>query len=232
MIPLVHDLSGETVLVFGGGNVATRKAKRFVSEARLIVVSPTFSDELRSLAEDRSLELVRDAPDPDGVRELVDRISPALIVAATDDPAVNAAAEAEAHECGVLVNRTDVSGARDSGSVVVPATVEDGPVTVAITTGANSPALARHLRERIEAEIEGAGELARITGDLRTELAEREVPPEGRREALRAVVRSPDVWKALQVGGANPRQTARRVAEGTCTDDGIERRTDDGTRKS
>ncbi|MFA9516240.1 bifunctional precorrin-2 dehydrogenase/sirohydrochlorin ferrochelatase [Halopenitus sp. H-Gu1] len=257
MIPLVHDLADETVLVVGGGTVATRKVRRFAAEARVIVVSPTFADALRSLADDRSahrsgdedrsndadgfddtdrstavassIELVRHSLDPSDLRQWVDRTSPALVIAATDDPAVNAAAEAAAREHGALVNRTDESGSRDAGSVVVPATIEDGPVTVAITTGANSPALARHLRERIETEIEGAGELARITAELRTELADRDVDPDTRREAIRSVVRSPDVWKALHVGGTNPRQTARRIVERTCNEDGMRTNREEGT---
>lgn len=42
MIPLVHDLSDETVVVFGGGPVGARKAHRFAREARTVVVSPEF----------------------------------------------------------------------------------------------------------------------------------------------------------------------------------------------
>ena len=41
MIPLYHDFTGETVLLFGGGGVGSRKATRFADEARVVVVSPT-----------------------------------------------------------------------------------------------------------------------------------------------------------------------------------------------
>ncbi|MDZ5811871.1 NAD(P)-dependent oxidoreductase [Halorubrum sp. AD140] len=232
MIPLYHDFAGETVLVFGGGSVGARKASRFADEARVVVVSPAFGDRLVDLAEagdrrgasDRrggggpTVELVRAAPDADAVAGWIDRVGPALVIAATDDDAVNAAAEAAALDAGLLVNRTDVStaersGGRDVRSVVVPATVEDDPVRVALSTGGASPALAKALRERVEAEIDGAGAMAELSGELRAELRDRGIPPETRREAIRRVVRSEGVWKGLQKGRSNGRREADSVIE-------------------
>ena len=220
MIPLYHDFAGETVLVFGGGAVGARKAARFADEARVVVASPAFDDRLVDLADggDSDVELVRVAPDADAVGEWIDRVGPVLVVAATDDAAVNAAAEAAALDAGLLVNRTDVSTADRSGprgarSVVVPATVDDDPVRVALSTGGASPALAKALRERIEAEIDGAGAMAELSGELRAELRERGVDPEARREAIRRVVRSEGVWKGLQKGRSNGRQEAYSVIE-------------------
>lgn len=192
MIPLYHDFTGETVLVFGGGTVGSRKASRFADEARVVVVSPGFDDRLVDLAEEdrESVELVRATPDAEAIHGWIDRVDPALVVAATDDAAVNAAAEAAALDTGALVNRTDVSagdrsGGRDVRSVVVPATIEDDPVRVALSTGGASPALAKALRERIEAEIDGAGAMAELSGTLRAELKDRDVPPRnvGKRSA-------------------------------------------------
>jgi len=219
--PLYHDFAGETVVVFGGGSVGARKARGFDDAARVVVVSPAFDERLRESADDTdanggegpTVELVRAAPDADTVGDWLDRLDPALAVAATDDAAVNAAVESAALDRGVLVNRTDVSGERDPGSVVVPATVEDNPVTVALSTGGTSPALAKALRERIEAEIDGAGEMARLSGEIREELKSEGVAPEKRREAVRRVVRSRGVWKGLQKGRSNGRQEADTVIE-------------------
>jgi precorrin-2 dehydrogenase/sirohydrochlorin ferrochelatase len=220
VIPLYHDFAGETVLVFGGGAVGARKAARFADEAGVVVASPAFDDRLVDLADgsDSDIELVRVAPDADAVGEWIDRVGPVLVVAATDDAAVNAAAEAAALDAGLLVNRTDVSSAdrsdgRDARSVVVPATVDDDPVRVALSTGGASPALAKALRERVEAEIEGAGAMAELSGELRAELRERGVAPETRRDAIRRVVRSEGVWKGLQKGRSNGRQEAYSVIE-------------------
>lgn len=218
MIPLLHDFVGETVLVFGGGAVGARKARRFGREAHLvIVVSPEFR---RPADEFSDVEFVRAAPAPGDVSGWLDRARPALVVAATDDANLNEAVERTARERGVLVNRADEAGGRDSGSVVVPATVRDDPVVVAIATGGASPALSRHLRERIEGELANAGAMAELTASLRADLKERGVPAGERRDALRAVVESRRVWKALGDGDANPRQVTETVVSNSLGESG------------
>ena len=206
MIPLLHDFTGATVLVVGGGSVGARKARRFAREAEVIVLGPDFGDR-----EFGDSELVRAAPDPEEVRAWVQRTEPALVVAATDDEAVNDAAAEAARDRGALVNRADRSGSREADSVVVPATVRDDPVVVAVATGGASPALSRQLRKDIEADLAGAGSMAELTGELRTELKAREDDPAARRRAIRAVVQSSRVWKALRTGDTNGRQVARDV---------------------
>ena len=213
MIPLLHDFDGETVLVFGGGRVGARKARRFAREARVVVVSPTFADEDGDgeRADFGDAELVREAPEPADVPDWFDRTEPALAVAATDSEALNERIDREARERGALVNRADEHGERDPGSVVVPATVRDDPVVAAVATGGASPALSRLLRQRIETEIADAGAMAELSGEIRGELQADAVDPDLRREAVRAVVRSDAVWKALDSGKPKARQVAADV---------------------
>jgi len=206
MIPLLHDFAGETVLVFGGGSVGARKARTFAREARVVVVSPDFAD-----AEFGDAERVQEAVAAGSVDGWFEEYEPALVVAATSDEDVNAAIAETAKDRGVLVNRTDSHGDRDPGSVVVPATVRDGPVVAAIATGGRSPALSRYLRERIESDLENAGAMAELTGELRDELQGREVPADDRRAAIRRVVRADDVWTHLDRGSAKSRQVAESV---------------------
>lgn len=208
MIPLYHDFTDETVLVFGGGPVGARKARRFAREANIVVVSPEFT------ADDYGgAELLRAAPDAEAVAGWFDRADPALAVAATDVDPVNEAVERQARRRGTLINRADHSDERGPGGVVVPATVRDGGVAVSISTGGASPALAKELRKRIEAELDGAGELAAITADVRAELKARDVDPDRRRRAVRAAVQSPRVWKDLGRGASNARQTVDAVVD-------------------
>lgn len=235
MIPLAHDFAGETVLVFGGGPVGARKARRFSREADVVVVSPSFADEDFGAAageeaiedgsgdaefrDDRDsdrggdVELVRAAPDPSEgeVRAWVERTDPALVVAATDDPSVNEAAATASQERGALLNRADHSGDRDPRDVAVPATVREDPVVVSISTGGASPALAGALRERLEDELESAGAMAELTAGLRERLRADDVPPSARHEAVRAVARSPRVWTGLRAADPNVRETAEDV---------------------
>jgi len=210
VIPLYHDFSDETVLIIGGGSVGARKACRFVREARVVAVSPAFDDRFAEPALS-TVEQIRAAPEPADVESWLDRIEPALVVAATDDTELNAAVEQAASSRGLLVNRTDQSGSRDVSSVVVPATVRDEPVSVAISTGANSPALSRYLRQQIEDEIEHAGAMAELTGELRAELQDSDRSLADRRAALRSVVQSPAVWKALHTGTPKATKEAERL---------------------
>ncbi|MUV61876.1 bifunctional precorrin-2 dehydrogenase/sirohydrochlorin ferrochelatase [Halobacterium sp. CBA1126] len=207
MIPLFHDFTEETVLVVGGGPVGARKARTFAREADVLVLSPAFAD-----ADFGDAERVQAAPEPEDAADWVARADPALVVAATDDGDVNDAFAEAARERGALVNRADESGGREADSVVVPATVRDDPVTVAVATGGASPALSKYLREQLEDELAGAGGMAELTGDLRADLRAAGVDPETRRNAVRAVVRSGPVWKALRTGGTNARQRADDVA--------------------
>ncbi|WP_353634387.1 bifunctional precorrin-2 dehydrogenase/sirohydrochlorin ferrochelatase [Halobacterium sp. NMX12-1] len=209
MIPLFHDFEGETVLVVGGGPVGARKARKFAREADVVVLSPEFAD-----ADFGAAERVQAAPGPEDAADWVARADPALVVAATDDADVNDAFAGAAREAGALVNRADESGGRDADSVVVPATIRDDPVAVAVSTGGASPALSKYLREQLEDELAGAGGMADLTASLRAELKAADVPPETRRDAVRAVVRSGPVWKALRTGGTNARQTADDVVAG------------------
>lgn len=219
MIPLYHDFSDATVLVFGGGRVGARKARRFAREARVVVLSPRFDERFETEGFPETSR-IRAAPAAEAVGEWIDRVDPALVVAATDDDALNGAVAAAARERDVLYNRADEAGGRAVDSVVVPATIEEPPVSIAVSTGGESPALARHLRQQLEAEIEDAGAMAGLTGALRTELKASSLSAAERRDALRAVVRSPAVWKALHTPTANARNEAERVMAGVRTDDG------------
>jgi len=206
MIPLMHDFEGETVLVVGGGPVGARKARTFATEASVVVLSPEFAD--RTFAD---AEKIRAAPAPEEARDWVERTDPALVVAATDDAELNDAFTAAAEDHGALVNRADDHGDQSFGNVVVPATVRDDPVTLAIATGGRAPALSKHLRERFEDEFDNAGLMAELVGDLREDLRDRGVPPADRRDAVRLVVRSREVWKALDSGRYKGDQVARDV---------------------
>lgn len=215
MIPLLHDFRGARVLVVGGGRVGSRRARRFAREAEVVIVSPAFAD-----ADAGDAQRVRARVSPGDAAGWVRRVDPALVVAATDDAAVNGALAEAAREHGALVNRADRAGERAVDDVAVPATVRDGPVVAAVSSGGSVPALARELRRRVEDVVDGAGGMASLATELRSEWEEH--PPERRRAALRAVVGSDRVWTALREGDSNARREAERTAaaliEGTAAD--------------
>lgn len=215
MIPLLHDFSNATVLIFGGGSVGARKSRRFAREGAVVVVSPAFTDESFEPDETTdasgSVELIRAAPEPDEIDGWLERTDPALVVAATDDTKLNEAIVTAAKERHVLVNRADRSGGREAGSVVVPATVRDGRVVVSVSTGGTAPALSKHLRRELEGTLEGAGEMASLLAALRSELKRREVSPERRRDIVSEVVGDPEVWTVLRTVDSKNEQVIEDV---------------------
>ena len=142
VLPLSLKLAGQPVLVVGGGEVARRKVELLVAAgADIEVVAPDVLADLRAYCAERNVKVTSRGfrtEDVDG------RL---LVVAATDDVAVN---EHVHHACAratVLVNCVD-DGARSTA--LFPAIVDRGAVTVAISTGGASPTLARRMRELIE----------------------------------------------------------------------------------
>lgn len=94
--PLFIDLTGKPVTIIGGGKIALRRAEVLLRfGAAVTVVSPAL---------DHPLEGIVHHSRP---YETGDLASAFLAIAATDDRAVNDAAEAEARTLGILFNRAD-----------------------------------------------------------------------------------------------------------------------------
>jgi siroheme synthase-like protein len=90
-----------------------------------------------------------------------------LAVASSSEAATRAAIAREARARGVLVNVMDDIPNCDWAA---PAVVRRGALVVAIGTGGVSPALARLIRERLEAEFgEEWAEVLRVVGEVREE---------------------------------------------------------------
>ena len=79
---------------------------------------------------------------------------------------------------------------------MVPATIEDGSVTVAITTNGNSPTLSKFLREKFEASLAGAGNVAEAMAEARETVAGMALPQPRRRAILRQLIESEELWLA------------------------------------
>ena len=72
-----------------------------------------------------------------------------LVIAATDDENINHAVWDEAHRLGCLINVVDDP---DHSTFILPAILQRGEMSIAISTGGSSPALARRLRERLQGD--------------------------------------------------------------------------------
>ncbi len=177
--PIFLDLKDRPCLVVGGGEVAERKVKSLLEcEAKVKVVAPQATKGLKILAAEHNVTLhIRQYQDDD-----LEGIF--LAVAATDDVRVNEAVSAEAKRRRVLVNVVDDPARCD---FIVPSVVRSGEVSLAISTGGLSPALARRLRQQLEAFLGPEyGELAQVLSEVRRQLkaAGRRVSPEAWQAAL------------------------------------------------
>ena len=140
--PAFLDLRGRNCLVVGGGIIAERKVESLVEcGARVMVVTREATNELAGLAQSSIIELrLRDYASDDLAGMF-------LVVAATDDPAVQARIGTEAKERGLLVNVVDDPA---NCTFIVPAVSRRGELAIAISTGGRSPALAARIREKLE----------------------------------------------------------------------------------
>jgi precorrin-2 dehydrogenase len=140
--PLFLDLKDQPVVVIGAGKVATRKIRTLLkSGACVTIISPKANAQIRQLARTKHVRCLQRhyrRGDLRGAR---------LAVAATDDPAVNKLVCVEAKRRGLLVNCIAPPSA---GNFIVPSQVRRGGITVAISTGGASPALAKQLRRDLE----------------------------------------------------------------------------------
>lgn len=160
LYPLFADLDGHAVLVVGGGAVAERKTRALLNcGAEVRVGAPRLTRALRAWADEGRLAHL-DGPFQD------DWLASAwLVIAATDDRALNARVRAAADTRRILANVVDDPAL---SSFQVPAVVDRAPLTIAVSSGGTAPVLARRLRERMEALFDPAlGDLARLAHDHR-----------------------------------------------------------------
>jgi precorrin-2 dehydrogenase/sirohydrochlorin ferrochelatase len=162
--PVFLDIADKKCAVVGGGEVAARKVKRLLEcGAKVSVVSPQLNAELAALKDaDRISHIACEYS-----REFIS--GAALAIGATDDEQTNLAISQDAREKGIAVNIVDDPKKCD---FILPSIVERGELVIAISTGGNSPALARHLREELETRYGAEYEIfLRILGNLRLQMA-------------------------------------------------------------
>ncbi|MFQ5614078.1 MAG: bifunctional precorrin-2 dehydrogenase/sirohydrochlorin ferrochelatase [Anaerolineae bacterium] len=188
--PITLNLENRRCLVVGGGPVAQRKvAELLAAGARVVVIAPQVTADLRQWADDGCLEWRTRLAEADDVAGAI------LVIAATDDPASNALIWEASRAHGALVNAVDDLPHCD---FIAPAIVRRGQVTIAISTGGNSPALAAHLRRYLEGAVGPEyGLLAELLGSLRKRVMA-ELPDPGQRAALWQSLVESDLLEVLR----------------------------------
>jgi precorrin-2 dehydrogenase / sirohydrochlorin ferrochelatase len=171
------DLAGRRCVVVGGGTVGLEKAAGLLAcDASVTVVSPELDEGFAPLAVDWRR----------GRYKRTDLRGAFLVIAATSDPSVNERVHRDAEARRMLCNVADVPALCN---FILPAVHREGPITVAVSTGGASPALAKRLRSRIAEIVRPEhAELAEELRAIRPEVKARFATYEERRDYFEELV--------------------------------------------
>ena len=175
IFPISLKLQQQPCLIVGGGHIAYRKAVLLAKAGAVIhVIAPEIESNLQEIVESSQGQYVQAPFSPD-----IQLRNYRLVIAATNDKAVNIqvfeACEAEK----VLVNSVDdLPHCR----FMVPAIIDRSPLVVSIATNGKSPVLSRQIRTQLESTIpHGMGKLAEFSGQWRAVVKAKIENPDERR---------------------------------------------------
>lgn len=164
--PMFVDMTERECLIVGGGNVAYRKVMVMLDfGAKVTVVAEDICDELRKLTiddtankENRITFIKRrfERKDCDGME---------MVIAATDDNALNHEIAEYCKAKGIMVNAVDQKA---DCSFIFPSYIKEKNLVAAFSSGGNSPVLTQYLKGK-EKEILTPffGELNEYMGQIR-----------------------------------------------------------------
>ena len=175
--PVFLNIAGKPVVVIGGGEVGLRKVEGLLDAgAQVTIVSPTLHPGLEPLVAQGTVRHIARAYASGDLEGYI------LAFVGTDDRTVNAAVAREGKERGVWVNAVDDPVNCD---FIMPGVVQRGDLIVAVCTSGGSPAMARKMREELEAFLtEDHARMLNLAAEVRQELRDRDV------------VIEPEVWNA------------------------------------
>ena len=140
--PAFLDIKGKKCLVAGGGKVAERKVNSLLKcGAEVSIVSPNLTKRLRGLSSKGKTKFLKGEFKEKCLKDMF------LVIGATDNDEVNFKVYESANKKNILVNIVD---SLELCNFIVPSVVERGALTIAISTGGKSPALAKKLRKELE----------------------------------------------------------------------------------
>ncbi|MGI6125428.1 MAG: precorrin-2 dehydrogenase/sirohydrochlorin ferrochelatase family protein [Planifilum sp.] len=144
LYPMMIDLTGRRCLVVGGGTVAERKvASLLAGGGDVVVVSPSLTPGLMERFRAGEIEChFRPYRREDGEGCF-------LVIAATDQEAVNRRVYEDARARGQWINVVDRP---DLCNFIVPSALRRGKLTISVSTAGASPSLAKEIRRRLESE--------------------------------------------------------------------------------
>lgn len=175
IFPISLKLQQQPCLLVGGGHIAYRKAVLLAKAGAIIhVIAPDVEQDL--------LDIVHATHGQYHAEKFSTQVSLShfrLVIAATNDKAVNQAVFEACEALNVLVNSVDDP---PHCRFMVPAMIDRSPLVVSIASNGTSPVLSRQIRTQLEAAIpHGMGKLADFSGKWRKAVKEKITNPDERR---------------------------------------------------
>jgi len=193
-LPLMIDLSGRKIVIFGGGSVGERKAELFCGCADTLIVSLEFSQRLQELEAFGQVQLVRldilTASDFE-LRKII--FGALIVIPATNSLKLNQKITDIALESDILINQVNALG-----SVVIPSVIKRGDLIIGISTLGQSPAVSKYTRRQIESLITPAYfDMIQLQKELRSYLKKHIAEQKKRKEILWDILESETVWEGF-----------------------------------
>lgn len=136
------NLESEPCLVIGGGQIAERKIEKLLeSGAKVTVISPDLTDGLIKMYMDNKIVWNKREYKQGDITGYM------LVIASTDDYAVNEAVYFEARKNNILVNCVDKPA---YCNFYVPSIIQRGDLQIAISTSGSAPFLSKSIRQLFE----------------------------------------------------------------------------------
>ena len=182
--PILLDLRGQTTVVVGGGQVAQRKIETLLEHgADVHVIANELTPTLRDQVEAGKITWNGAEYDERALKGTF------LVVAATDNTALNRQVSEDAKRKGILINAVDQPS---DCSFIVPSVLRRGDLLIAVSTSGSSPMLAKKIRRTLEKQFGEEYEMfLNLMGALRKEILARGLSQDANRRIFRALVDSP-----------------------------------------
>ena len=182
--PVFLDLKKRRCLLVGGGDVATRKGRLLVKAGAVLrVVAPQISAELRELVQQCQGEMHLREYHASDVDDCV------LAIAATDIDSLNQVISQDAKAKHIPVNVVDSPALC---TYITPAIIDRSPLVIAISSGGESPVLARLIRAKLETLIPTSyGKLAQFASRWRERIKHRFADTDQRRRFWEKILQGP-----------------------------------------
>ncbi len=189
-LPIFFNISNRLCIVVGGGDIATRKVNMLLkANGQIRLVSPSVCAELQAMILANKIQHLEAEFEPSQLE------GACLVIAATDDEAVNEAVSMAAKAQNVPVNVVDAPAlcTFTMGSII-----DRSPIVIAVSSEGNAPVLARYIRSKIETMLPSAyGRIAAIAGEFRDQVKEKFSSVQARRIFWEDILQGPFVERVL-----------------------------------